>query len=88
MNKIALVCVTLFTGAMCTSIKSTVSGLSSSFNGNGVSSGIGESHREAKIDWCGEYDDDQCYCNKIDIQGPKILLVNLDDHCLLDDIED
>ena len=37
--------------------------------------------RDAKIDWCRDHNDDECLCNKIDIHGPKIVLVNLDDHC-------
>lgn len=50
--------------------------------------GFGNRHEESHIDWCRNHNDDQCLCNQIDIMGPKILLVNLDDHCLLDDIED
>jgi len=44
-------------------------------------------NRGGKIDW-NQDNSDECLCNKIDIQGPKIVLVNLDDHCQLDDIED
>jgi hypothetical protein len=45
-------------------------------------------HGEGSIDWCRDNDYDECLCNKINIQGPKVVLINLDDHCLLDDIED
>ena len=48
---------------------------------------FGTGHREASIDWCND-DDDECLCNKITLDGPKVVLVNLDDHCLLEDIED
>ena len=49
---------------------------------------FGNSHHEHHIDWCANDNDDECLCNKINLQGPKVILVNLDDHCLLDDIED
>ena len=45
-------------------------------------------NRDHAIDWCRDNNDDECLCNKINLQGPKIVLVNLDDHCQLDDIED
>lgn len=50
--------------------------------------GASDRDEENNIDWCHDHDDDQCYCNKINLQGSKIVLVNLDDHCQLDDIED
>ena len=43
---------------------------------------------EKKIDWCANNNDDECLCNKINTNGGKITLVNLDDHCQLDNIED
>src|ERR1017187_3163375 len=42
---------------------------------------------ESKIDWCAD-NEDECLCNKINTSGGKIVLVNLDDHCQLDNIED
>lgn len=45
-------------------------------------------NRESRIDWTRDNNDDECLCNKINLQGPKIVLVNLDDHCQLDEIED
>ena len=42
---------------------------------------------ESKIDWCGSQDD-ECLCNKVNTNGGKIVLVNLDDHCQLDSIDD
>ena len=45
-------------------------------------------NRAAGIDWCRDNTDDECLCNKVNLQGPKVVLVNLDDHCQLDDIED
>ena len=42
---------------------------------------------ESKIDWCGD-SNDECFCNKVNTEGGKIVLLNLDDHCQLDDIED
>lgn len=42
---------------------------------------------DTKIDWCGDQND-ECLCNKINTNGGKIVLLNLDDHCQLDDIED
>ena len=42
---------------------------------------------DTKIDWCADQDD-ECLCNKVDINGGKIVLVNLDDHCQLDSIDD
>ena len=44
--------------------------------------------RESRIDWCSNESSDQCYCNKIDSEGAKIVLINLDDHCQLDSLED
>jgi len=38
-------------------------------------------NRDKKIDWDRDNNDDECLCNKVNLQGPKIVLVNLDDHC-------
>ena len=32
--------------------------------------------------------DEICLCNKLFSSGPKIILVNLDDHCTLEDFEE
>lgn len=37
--------------------------------------------RSYGIDWCRDNNDDECLCNKVNLQGPKVVLVNLDDHC-------
>ena len=72
MMKTSLLCVTLFLG--------TTLAIQDTFSGN--------CHGERSIDWCRDNDYDECLCNKINLQGPKVVLLNLDDHCLLDDIED
>ena len=65
-----------------------VVGVASSSLGSQSINGFGDHHHEHHIDWCANDNDDECYCNKITLQGPKAKLVNLDDHCQLDDIED
>ena len=77
MMKASLLCVTLFMGTTL-----AIQDIFSNYGDNG------NCHGERSIDWCRDHDYEECLCNKINIQGPKVVLVNLDDHCLLDDIED
>ena len=83
MKSITLACFTLLVaGAYTSSIQST--------NQNGLDFGdfddgdCGRGH----VDWCEDLSHDECLCNKINIQGPLIELVNLDDHCQLERIRD
>ena len=76
MNKQVLLTLSiLVAGAACSKLSTGYHGLS------------GDHDCHHGIDWC-RGDDDECLCNKINLLGPKIVLVNLDDHCLLEDIED
>ncbi len=72
MMKTSLLCITLFLGTTL-AIQDYL--------------GFGDHDHSNGIDWCGG-DDDECLCNKINLLGPKVVLINLDDHCLLEDIED
>ena len=77
MNKQVLLALSIFVVGVASSSVEYSSGL-----------GIGGHDHHHGIDWCRGDDDDECLCNKITLQGPKIVLVNLDDHCLLENIED
>ena len=80
MNKQVLACLSILVAT------AAATSLASEYRGEyGLN---GEHSFEHHIDWCRDNSDDECLCNKINLLGPKIVLVNLDDHCLLDAIED
>ncbi len=46
-----------------------------------TASALAVDRSQGSIDWCRDNNDDECLCNKVNLQGPKVVLVNLDDHC-------